>query len=296
MRLLPASCLLAAAFATPGCAISIDQDAYVERGEQRFDVEGTVDLSLSTFDGPIEVRTWDRPEVLVTVEKRGENKDVVSKIEVVTERKDRRILIDARHSGSHHAFIGLGTFVGPSARMSAMVPRKTNLLLRTSDGSVVVERVDGRIEARTEDGSIRVIETSGELVAETGDGSIRLEDIHGKIDARTRDGSMRISGAPAVLNVRSGDGSIVLRVRQGAVMTGRWSVTTGDGSISAELPDGFDADIEADPGHDGRARNGLVLANVTGGTRDEPTLRGRLGKGGHPLVLRTGDGTIRLIK
>ena len=65
-------------------------------------------------------------------------------------------------------------------------------------------------------------------------------------------------------------------------MTGDWMVTTGDGSISVELPDGFDAEIEADPGSDGRVRNDLKLVNVTGGTRDQraaarPARRGREG-------------------
>ena len=71
-------------------------------------------------------------------------------------------------------------------------------------------------------------------------------------------------------------------------------VATDDGSVSVELPDGFNADIEADPGSDGRARSELTLVNVSGGTRDNRTLRGRLGEGGQLFSLRTGDGTIRL--
>jgi hypothetical protein len=35
--------------------------------------------------------------------------------------------------------------------------------------------------------------------------------------------------------------------------------------------------------------------NVSGGTRDNRKLRGRLGEGGHLFSLRTGDGTIRLM-
>jgi hypothetical protein len=79
-------------------------------------------------------------------------------------------------------------------------------------------------------------------------------------------------------------------------MTDDWLVTTGDGSISVELPDGFNAEIEADPGSDGRTRNDLALINVSGGTREQRLLRGRSGSGGHLFRLRTGDGTIRLTK
>jgi hypothetical protein len=293
---LTLSCLVTAALAGSACAIDLGHEAYVERVEQRFDAATPVDLQLTTFDGTVEVRGWDRPEVLVTIEKRGQTKEAVAEITVVADRKANRIQVEARHAGSRGVFVGLGTFTSTSARLIANVPRKTNLVVRTADGAVLVERVEGKIELRTEDGAIKVRETAGDLLVDTGDGAILLEDVSGKVDARTGDGSLRITGTPAVLHAKSGDGAIILRVGAGTVMTDRWTVSTGDGSISAELPEGFDAEIEADPGSDGRARNQLALTEVSGGTRSEPTLRGRLGKGGHALQLRTGDGTIRLMK
>jgi hypothetical protein len=39
----------------------------------------------------------------------------------------------------------------------------------------------------------------------------------------------------------------------------------------------------------------LTLVNMSGGTRSERVLRGRLGQGGYRMLLRTGDGSIRLI-
>jgi hypothetical protein len=184
--------------------------------------------------------------------------------------------------------------MSPSTKFVVNVPRKTNLVVRTGDGSILVERVDGRLELRSGDGRIKAVETSGELIADSGDGSIQIDDVTGRVDVHTGDGSLRISGTPGGLKAHSGDGSIVLRVRRGAVMTEDWLVTTGDGSISAELPEGFDAEIEADPGSDGRARSDLKLVNMSGGTRSQRALRGRLGQGGRAFVLRTGDGTIHL--
>jgi DUF4097 and DUF4098 domain-containing protein YvlB len=174
------------------------------------------------------------------------------------------------------------------------VPRNTNLVLRTGDGSVTVERVNGRTEIHTGDGAIRTSETSGELLAETSDGSIQIEDCAGRIEARTGDGSIRLSGTPSVLRARSADGSIVLRIRDGATMTEDWMIATGDGTVSVELPTGFNAEIEAEPSSDGRVRNELTLTSVTGGTRESRALKGRLGDGGKRLTLRTSDGTIRL--
>jgi hypothetical protein len=278
----------------PACAVNIDHEGYIEREEKKFTVAGIADLHLYTFDGAVEVRSWDRPEIVVEVEKRGQDKEAVSKIEILAEQKGNRIQVEARKPGGGGVFVGIGRFTSPSARFIANVPRKANLVVRSGDGAILVERIDGRLELRTDDGRIRAVETAGELLAESRDGAVQVDDVSGKVEARTEDGSLRISGTPTALRARSGDGSIVLRVRRGTKMTEDWMVATGDGSISAELPDGFSAELEADPGSDGRARSELQLIDMSGGTREQRVLRGRLGEGGHRFVLRTGDGTIRI--
>jgi DUF4097 and DUF4098 domain-containing protein YvlB len=287
--------LIAITLGAPGCVVmSGDRDGQIERVEKRFTVEKTAELRLTTFDGAIEVRSWDRPEVLVQIDKRGPDKESLATIDVVSEQKGDVIQIEARHTPTRTHFVGLGFFVSASAKIIASVPRNTNLVIRTEDGAVVLERVTGRVDIHTKDGSIRITETSGELLAETGDGSVQMEDVSGRIEARTGDGSIRLSGTPTSLRARSGDGSIFLRIRSGAEMADDWMVATGDGSISVELPEGFTAQIEADPGSGGRVRNDLKLANVVGGTRDTRTFTGALGQGSHRLSIRTGDGTIRL--
>ena len=293
-RLASASCLVLAALAVPACGVNIDHEGYIEREEKRFPAEALPDLHLYTFDGAVEIRAWDRPEVLVEIEKRGQNKEAVSKIQVIADRSGRRIQVEARHPSGRAVFVGFGSSRAPSARLIATVPRKTNVLARTGDGSIVAERVEGRLELRTGDGAIRTVETSGELLAETVDGSIQIDEVAGRVEARTGDGTVRISGTPSVVRARTGDGSMLLRIRRGAVMAEDWFATTDDGSVQVELPDGFNAEIEADPGSDGRARSDLTLVNVSGGTRDQRTLRGRIGTGGRLLTLRTGDGTIRI--
>jgi hypothetical protein len=295
-RFLSASTLAAATIAVSACSLNIDNEGHIEREEKRFSVESVVDLHLYTFDGRVEVRTWDRPEILVEVEKRGQDPEAVDRIEVIAEQTGNRIQVEARHPGSGSVFIGIGRFTSPSARFVANVPRETNLVVRSGDGSILVERVDGRLELRTDDGNIHAVETAGDLLAESKDGRIQCDEITGRVEARTGDGSVRLSGTPSALRARSGDGQVVLRIRRGATMTEDWMVATDDGSVSVELPDDFNAEIEADPGSDGRARSELVLANMSGGDREGRVLRGRLGEGGHTFLLRTGDGRITLQK
>ena len=76
------------AFAS-GCVVSVDHEGYIEHEEKRFAVATVVDLRLYTFDGAMEVRSWDRAEVLIQIEKRGPDKDAVSKIEVLADQQGR---------------------------------------------------------------------------------------------------------------------------------------------------------------------------------------------------------------
>lgn len=292
-RLFPAVLALTLVSAG-GCSVNLDSEGFIEHVEKRFPATGVVDLHVNTFDGAIEIRSWDRAEVYIDVQKRGQDKQAVDQIEVIAEQTGNRIQIEARRPGSGSVFIGFGSFTSPTARIVANIPRDTNLMVRSGDGSILVERVNGRLELRTDDGSIKTLETAGDLLAESRDGPIHLEEIEGRVEARTSDGSVRLTGTPAVVRARSEDGGITMRIRRGAAMTADWMIATADGSITMELPDDFDADIEAEPGSDGRARSELTLIEVTGGTRAERTLRGQLGKGGHRLTLRTNDGSIRL--
>jgi hypothetical protein len=283
------------AMTSAACVVNVDSEGQIEREEKRFTVaKAPAEVRLQTFDGAIEVRSWDRAEVLIQIEKRGEDKETLAQIEILSDQKGDVVQVEARRTKTRSSFVGIGFFIGPTAKLIASVPRNTNLILKTGDGSVVIERVTGRAEIRTDDGSIRVTETSGELMAETDDGSIQIEDCTGRVEARTGDGSIKLSGTPSSLRARSGDGSIVLRIRNGATMTEDWLVATGDGSVTVELPDGFAAQIDADPGSDGRVTNELTLTGVAGGTREKRTLTGVLGTGGKRLTLKTGDGRISL--
>jgi hypothetical protein len=293
-RAIPATALAFGVLAITGCSVNVDQEGHIEREEKRFDANGVVDLHLYTFDGAVEVRSWDQAEVVVLIEKRGQDTEAVSRIQVLAERTGDRIQVEARHPDSGRGLVVIGRFTFPQAKLVVSVPRRTNLVVRTGDGAILVERVSGQLELRTDDGQIHAVETAGQLLAESRDGRLQLDEVSGQVEARTSDGSIRLTGTPSALRVRSGDGSIVLRLRRGSKMLADWMATTDDGSIEVELPDDFSADIEADPGSDGRARTDLVLANMTGGTRDQRTLRGRLGAGGFTFILRTGDGTIRL--
>src|SRR5438046_4569873 len=87
--------VLLIALTAPACVDIVGADLkYVEREEKRFSTTARPQVTLATFDGAIEVRPWDRPEVLVVIEKRAINKDGVAAIAVRAEQDGDRITVD----------------------------------------------------------------------------------------------------------------------------------------------------------------------------------------------------------
>ena len=267
--------------------------APIERDEKRFAVDKVLDLHLYSFDGAIEVRSWDKPEVLVQIEKRGQDKEAVAKIEILSEQKGDKVVRWKRGTPAAAGFVGFGVFHSPSARLIASVPRNTNLVLRTGDGRSS-SSASPAAPRSTGDGSIRASETSGELLAETGDGSIQIEDVTGRVEARTGDGSIRLTGTPSVLRARSGDGSIVAAHQQrrddDRGLDGR-----DERRLGVDRAAGWIRRRDRSGTRVGWPRtNELTLTARRAARARSRTLKGALGDGGKRLTLRTGDGTIRL--
>jgi DUF4097 and DUF4098 domain-containing protein YvlB len=280
------------AFVALGACVHLDSQGHTAREEHRFKVTGQPDLRLTTFDGPIEIRSWDQPEVLVEVEKRGPEKTSLERLEVTVSQQGDRIEIEARRPMSGERFIAFGVNVSPQVRFIATLPRHAAIVARSGDGSIRIERITGRVELRTDDGSIRGDELSGELTATTGDGSVVLDEVDGSVEISTSDGGVSVTGKLATARVRTGDGSVTLRAVPGSVMSSDWALSTSDGAVVLYLPSDFSADIDAHTG-DGRIRSEFSLTEDRSG-RENRTVRGRIGKGGHTLKVRTGDGSIVL--
>ncbi len=273
-----------------GCVnISAGSGRYTDREEKRFTVEGKPDVKLRTADGSIEIRSWDRPDVLVVVEKRAFAKEAAAGITVTSNQEANHISVDVKMPAERV----FGWFVGGfgSAKVILSLPAASDVEAATGDGSILLESVRGVISLRSGDGSIHARDVSGSIAARSGDGSIRLEDVTGIVDANTNDGSISVAGVLSNVRARSGDGGIGVRAQPGSKTEADWDIASGDGGVRLEIPEGFGAELEARTGDGGVRFDGITLSNVTAvGSRNRAS--GRLGAGGHTLRLRTGDGSI----
>jgi hypothetical protein len=273
-----------------GCVnISAGGGRYVDREEKRFSVEGRPDIKLRTEDGSIEIRSWDRSDVLVVVEKHSFSKEAAAAITVTSSQEGNHISLDVKMSAERV----FGWFVGGfgSAKLIVSLPAASDVQATTGDGSIQLENLRGVISLRSGDGSIHARDVSGSIAARSGDGSISLEEITGTIDANTGDGSIAVAGVLSGVRARSGDGGIGVRAQPGSKAEADWDITSGDGGIRLEVPDSLGAELEARTGDGGIQFDGITLSNVTGNI-GRNRASGRLGPGGRALRVRTGDGAI----
>ena len=288
------SAVIAVAVIGAACSIDVRGDDSVIREERRFTVNGQPELRLRTFDGSIRLRSWDRNEVLVEIERRGPDAETAKALAVDTSQNGNTVVVEVPEPRQGRDRIHFGSWQSPSVSLVVTAPRRLTLDARTGDGSIAADDLAGSIVLNTGDGSIRVRRVEGGLKAHTGDGSISISDVNGQLDAESGDGSIDVGGRLEAVNVRSGDGSVRVDADSGSVLKSDWNITTGDGSISVHLPGTIDAELDAHS-NDGRVRaDGFSGLSSNDRDDDSGTVRGRLGRGGRSLRVRSGDGSITI--
>lgn len=292
--------LLFAVATLAGCEVNLNSEGIVSRDTKTFTVTANPEIELDTFDGAIEIHSWDRDEVEVEIEKRAMEQALVDAIQVTAEQQGNKIVVKVTAPPRSEDFGGvqIGVHFSPSARLRVVVPRNSQLTALSRDGAITIEDVSGKISLTTNDGSVRGSRLGGEIHVRSGDGAIRFDRASGKLDLETDDGSITVEAQPTALRARTMDGTIRLEVQPDSVMAEDWDVQTGDGSVVLTLPAQFAAVLDAE------TRDGVVRVNHPslhdeqreGEDREERrrSLKATLGAGGKTLRVRSGDGSIRI--
>ncbi|MDP2321941.1 MAG: DUF4097 family beta strand repeat-containing protein [Acidobacteriota bacterium] len=288
-----------------GCEVNLNTEGLSARETKSFKVTGLPQIDLDTWDGAIEIHSWDKPEVEVEIEKRAMEQSLIDQIKVeATQQGDTIVVKVTGPSRARFSGVTIGVNISPTARLRVAVPRASNLVARSGDGSIRAEALDGKIVLNTADGSVTATRLSGDIQVRSGDGSIRLDKVTGTFDLETDDGSIGFEGQPSVLRLKTGDGSVRVKIDPDTVMTDNWDLTTGDGSVTLTLPSAFNAELDAETS-DGSVRASHPLLDDGRDQRREGEggderrerrriLRAKMGDGGKTLRIRTGDGTIRI--
>jgi len=261
--------------------------APADEWSHRYPLKGRPELQLRTDDGSVRVEVGEGPEIeaLVTTQgwRIGEGEVSITESQV-GDRVSIEVRVPQRWG------IGSG-FKNRNVKLLVRVPREADLDVRTGDGGVDVEPISGKVAIFTGDGDIAAQGLHGDIRLHTGDGSIRAEGLDGRLQADTGDGRMNVRGRFDALDLRTGDGHIEAEVERGSKVGAAWSLRSGDGGIVLRVPADLAANLEA---HTGDGHIELDPPVTVSGTISRSDVRGKLGAGGAPLRLQTGDGSIRV--
>jgi hypothetical protein len=200
-------------------------------------------------NGSVRVYGWDKNEVLVralivgSANSLSEAKDLAAEVKIETDGDRVRANGPSTRRRSHW-----------SVSYEIWVPRKTNFDTETSNGSVSVEGVEGRMDLRAQNGSITIRDVAGDVRGQTSNGSVNAQ----------LDGT-----------AWKGEGL---------------DLTTSNGSVNLEIPKGYNARLETGTVNGGMNIDFPITVQGTIGRR----ITTNLGSGGTRVRAVTTNGSVRI--
>ena len=259
--------------------------ATADRASRRYEFRGNPRLKVSADDGRVRFHVGAAGRITIEIETVGWTIGPGG-LRLTDSQEGNRIQFAAREPRMRWFSVGRR-----SVEIDVTVPRELDLDVGTGDGSVTLGDLEGRLAIRTGDGSVRATGLRGDIVLETGDGTLLATGLDGGLRARTGDGCLRVEGRFDRLDVGTGDGPVEADVAPRSRVSEEWRLSTGDGPLVVRLPRDIAADLDAFTG-DGGITTDLPI--VVRGTQRAGRLSGQLNGGGGRMVLRTGDGSIRI--
>lgn len=174
----------------PVALLGLAAPASAHRLEKHFPVELRPLVTVRNFQGRIEVKSWNKMEVMVVAEHASDM------AEVDADQVGNRIDI-VTHLTSEQA-----SAKDLEANYQITVPEETELQVRTDSGWVVVERVAGDMTIDTVTGNVDMKEVAGYLVIKTVGGSLVCYRCAGRIDFSSISGNVSFT-QPVSNNVRA---------------------------------------------------------------------------------------------
>ncbi|MGH9775052.1 MAG: DUF4097 family beta strand repeat-containing protein [Candidatus Acidiferrales bacterium] len=276
---------LASALAMGMFSLAMTSQARADQWSKSYTVSGHADLHVNVNDGNVTVHSSDQNQITAHVETT--NWTIPGDVRITESQNGSHVEIEIHVPNLHFSWRN------HSLRLELSVPRNLDLDIHTGDGNISSDSLAGRVQLDTGDGNINANNLAGDVRLHTGDGYIEGTGFAGSLDGDTGDGHIHIGGRFDGLKLHTGDGSIEVRVAQDSKMTSEWTLRTGDGSVTVQLPSNFNAQLDA---HTGDGHINLEFPVTVSGSLDPTSLRGKINNGGETLMIRSGDGSIHIEK
>ncbi|HEY5227105.1 MAG TPA: DUF4097 family beta strand repeat-containing protein [Opitutaceae bacterium] len=301
--------LLAAATASIASA-KIDREV-----EKTFVVPaGTaVHLKVSTMGGNITVNSSGDTKVKVVAKEHihagsdAEADEMLKKLELTMEQNGSEVAASASYE--HGVGLHFGSWPPVQVDFIVTVPSSTSVDLKTSGGDVVVDDLDGAVNAHTSGGDIKLGTIGGDIDATTsggnvgvvqGRGKVRLETSGGNITAKRLVGSSDLRTSGGDIKVESVENSLLAETSGGDVratfvgdIKGDCKLSTSGGQVKAVVSKTAAFHLEAGTSGGEVDASGLTITIDHGGS-GKSSLSGSVNGGGPELKLRSSGGDIEI--
>jgi DUF4097 and DUF4098 domain-containing protein YvlB len=231
-----------------------------ENQNHTFEVGDNPTIDVTGFNGEIEIVTGS--DGVVDVETKLKIPNRVSYSATVF---GNTVTIVAKKTGS-------GIIIGrsPQANIRLVVPARSTIEARTSNGPVNVTGIIGDGDLKTSNGKITIDGVTGTFDSSTSNGRVKITNSTGEFTAKTSNGRIEFSGSFSA----DGDNEF----------------STSNGSIDVEFTDEPNVELDAKTSNGGAHSALPILATTT----ERNHLIGKYGDGSASLELRTSNGSINV--
>jgi hypothetical protein len=272
---------------------------------QSYPMQSGAKLTVSNFNGAVEITGWDQNTLDLTATKYAETQQLLDQLNIDVSASSGGVLIRT---------------VPPTAPGNAgvkyvlKVPRRAVLTeIRTTNGAMRINEIEGDANLRTSNGAVHASKTRGKLEIATSNGAVEVQDIEGDTDVQTSNGAVRAArirgplaavttnGAMHVdledsrggaVKLTTSNGSVDLKV--GSALQGDVNASTSNGAITVRLNNAAGARITAETSRTNHISSDFDIRRE--GENTPSRLEGVVGSGGPQLHLKTSQGPIRLLK
>jgi hypothetical protein len=259
-----------------------------------FTARGDIHLSSTTGDHADVASTPDRPDRIVFQVVRGSGNDVA----ICAFPAGARVRCDVNGLDFDDDDHNVGGHT-PRADITIQLPKGVNVALTSGFGGIDATDAGANVAATSGNGAIRVAHAAGSVHVTSGNGEVAVDDAGGRVHASTGNGRVEVTTAAGPVDATTGNGAIDVRMRTIATSSDM-QFSTGNGTITVSLPDGFAGHLDADTGHGavssefslqtiGRITPSHVRADIGSPSAAGNGPRLRLATGNGDLVLRKAD-------
>ena len=281
-------------------------DRYREDFQYSFNLQPGGRVSVDNFNGSVEILSWEKNVVQITGTKYASREEDLKDLKIETKADASGVQVRTVRPSMRHGNMGAKYFIRVPQRVDLETIRSSNGHIRvediegtarldTSNGAIRFRKIRGRLDARTSNAAIEGDDLTGDATLRTSNGAIRIDRAQGGMEASTSNGSIHVAASKPrpgrALRFESSNGSLELEFAE--LENSEIRATTCNASITLRVPATTKAQLRAS------TSNSSITSELdveTRGTQGKNHLEGDINGGGPAITLSTSNGSIKVLK